>query len=926
MHLLNPRPLPSIAILIAFPLLMACSQKSDEQTPLVDYPIVENQSTQFILAQSLRDNGLFNEADSVYQLLLLENYIRPLEKEYIQLNQLLCQFAANDTLYIETLVNASHLKGLGALVKGIHLTRKDCSGFEELYKAKQLLQQEGLMHSFYYFITLEQLGLAHRQKSIYMDSVTQYYKEAYNLFHSIKKSQKHTLRLLHKLAMHALVNRDELTGIGYVEEALAMLLDKEQQSLFLTTKATLLRKLKRMDESEMVWKKAHQLVIGIDSPYLKFNLYREKAWRCIDLSDSINLKEAISHLEKLRGLVPSVDAHIALLKGAFYYYSRVNVPDRYVPHYEQALKGFKGERIQNSAYIQQSLYVLTTGYLKLKNFQKAREFGYLSLVYTTDYAGLPYSFHHIMDSVILDDTYNFINYDLLANINIQQYYQDRNIKHIREAYLLYSVIDSLMAQKIHTHEDEATREFLGIGHSIYSRAIESCHLLNQHEPDARYVSKAHIYMERGKSLITHRAARRHDNRYFPEVPQSFKDEELKLKSELTALKRKNLSNQQQGLASVLQKLDDYYAKMKANYPAYYQAQNQPDIPDAASFSKESDQENKSLINLHLADNKVFTILYDGTPTLFAIDLPESFTDSLLNLRHTIEISNIHSLRRFKRNANHIYNMLVKPLGTLRFQLEIVPDGILCYLPFEVLLKDTVGLTFKSLAYLLTDHDISYRTGLKLENESRKKSEYNKILMYAFTSENKDLPSLKGATKEIKLLEENFSDARVTKRIGNDANKSNFLHDIKNEYDIIQVSMHAVSDQHDRLSNRIYFNSKKYIDEIDTLYGFEIISKQIKASLVILTSCDSGFGALTKGEGAISLARSFLHAGASTVVSSMWAVSDYSSPLICSFLYTNMNEGLLPSQSLNRAKRQYLATEDSNLASPFFWAGVVCFVD
>ena len=77
-------------------------------------------------------------------------------------------------------------------------------------------------------------------------------------------------------------------------------------------------------------------------------------------------------------------------------------------------------------------------------------------------------------------------------------------------------------------------------------------------------------------------------------------------------------------------------------------------------------------------------------------------------------------------------------------------------------------------------------------------------------------------------------------------------------------------------------------------------------LVVLSACDSGLGPLSAGEGLLSLARSFLLAGARSVVWSMWRVDDLASAALIEDLYRRLLNESSRAAALRAAKRAIFA--------------------
>ena len=99
--------------------------------------------------------------------------------------------------------------------------------------------------------------------------------------------------------------------------------------------------------------------------------------------------------------------------------------------------------------------------------------------------------------------------------------------------------------------------------------------------------------------------------------------------------------------------------------------------------------------------------------------------------------------------------------------------------------------------------------------------------------------------------------------------------------------------------------------------------QFNADLAVLSACNTGFGAISRGEGVMSLARAFTYAGVPATVTSLWKVPDLTTREIMVEFYKNLKRGMTKDAALRQSKLTYLDnTPESIAANPYFWAGFV----
>jgi CHAT domain-containing protein len=89
-------------------------------------------------------------------------------------------------------------------------------------------------------------------------------------------------------------------------------------------------------------------------------------------------------------------------------------------------------------------------------------------------------------------------------------------------------------------------------------------------------------------------------------------------------------------------------------------------------------------------------------------------------------------------------------------------------------------------------------------------------------------------------------------------------------------------------------------------------------LVVLSACDSGRGDRERGEGIYGLRRSFLSAGAETVVSSLWSVDSTGTREFMVSFYRNLFQGEGRAVALQHAA----AFTRLTYPHPYYWAAFV----
>jgi len=99
---------------------------------------------------------------------------------------------------------------------------------------------------------------------------------------------------------------------------------------------------------------------------------------------------------------------------------------------------------------------------------------------------------------------------------------------------------------------------------------------------------------------------------------------------------------------------------------------------------------------------------------------------------------------------------------------------------------------------------------------------------------------------------------------------------------------------------------------------DICSQRIEAELVTLSACETGLNKIHAGDEILGLARGFLTAGVSSLIVSLWTVSDAAASRLMFDLYSEMQRGTSAAASLRQAQIRAIGRAEH----PFMWSPFV----
>ncbi len=105
-----------------------------------------------------------------------------------------------------------------------------------------------------------------------------------------------------------------------------------------------------------------------------------------------------------------------------------------------------------------------------------------------------------------------------------------------------------------------------------------------------------------------------------------------------------------------------------------------------------------------------------------------------------------------------------------------------------------------------------------------------------------------------------------------------------------------------------------------LTAYDIVSLDIYgAELVVLSACDTGIGEIKTGQGVIGFRRSFILAGAKTLVMSLWEVPTNETAILMENFYDNLFRGKGKADSLREAQLKMMK---DGYDDPYYWGAFI----
>lgn len=414
--------------------------------------------------------------------------------------------------------------------------------------------------------------------------------------------------------------------------------------------------------------------------------------------------------------------------------------------------------------------------------------------------------------------------------------------------------------------------------------------------------------------------------------KNLKQQSLSLQHQIN---QKNDATARDQQLRISQKISALEASINSRYPSYLKTKFESASVDLTALKSKLKSLDAAFVEYFWGDENIYALVVSGDSTEFYQVKNSNEVEAGISKYTGLFKAKGNSYSKedvagFLNISNGLYSKLLKPFEQHLFghkRLIIVPDGLLIQLPFETLVTNNTGESYRELPYLLNTHYVSYVFSASHLLATRPAVKSNpSMLALGFTGGTNERSveqaaiEIAGSETELVALSGKFP--RGTYLYGAGVTEKSFKEQAAN-FDLLHIAVHGKGDTGEDYSATLYFRDEEGPED-GRLYWYELYNMNLKASLAVLSSCESGIGKTYRGEGMLSMANAFTFAGCGNIVMGLWKVDDQVSVKLMDTFYSELLNGMAIDEALALAKRTYLATADQVSANPKLWGSLVAY--
>lgn len=695
-----------------------------------------------------------------------------------------------------------------------------------------------------------------------------------------------------------------------------------------------LKELQRYDEADSVLQKIFELPSV--SP-------KRKGRACIELADIYirrsNTIQAGLQILKARQFLDSVaqapertEAFTRLLNIEGDWHMAGNNPSEAVRSYQRSIDSAKISSSQNlrNREVGKTYIAMGRAFVQLRSYDSALWF-YNRALYTVvnidtlDRFSLPKQKELYAENTIAEALY--ARADCIIATGTE------NIPELENSVSCYKLAFETERKLLDAFSyDESRQQMLEATRKQSEKAINTCYRLYQKTKNSRWANEAFLFAEHNKAFILTESVRRNtaaslylQNDSLYEKLQSLKGQLSMIETELgkqhasgkpDTLLTRSLSEARKKNEVALLEAEN---SLRMQNPAYANWLAGNSSLTAEELVSKTTTSGNSFIEYFTADSSVYAFSGEKNKPLAFYKLQAGIknkADALL-LYFSNRNAILNDPAGYAAIANSLYKLVLAPyVSTGNSTLLIIPDGFVSRIPFDALLTGpAASANISAFPFLIkkqqTGYAFSCRTLIEQSNSANTVNK-NNIAAFApvFTNRERGLSPLSNSLGELDAVKQfypegKFFSAATATIKGFEDNCSNSA--------IIHLATHAGTGNNTAMPGIEFYDSTLYLNRIYTL--------PLKASLVVLSGCETGAGSINRTEGLMSLARGFSYAGTKNVIGSLWPTDDRVSADMFKHFYSNLNSHDF-STALHKAKLAVIDNSSTASASPYFWSGYI----
>jgi len=540
--------------------------------------------------------------------------------------------------------------------------------------------------------------------------------------------------------------------------------------------------------------------------------------------------------------------------------------------------------------------------------------------------------------------------------------QVKDLPTLLKADSLLSATIQLVDHITRTYQEKSTKEnFIEEYHKVFKKAIDVKYALYDATQKKQYLRIALILSEKSKNLILLETLNNVDALELAAIPDSIIKKEKSLRVDITFLENRRFEENQKAtlnevaisaLNGQIFKLKQEYQtllrEIEVTYPDYFQLKFKStfvSVPDIQNTILAADE---TIIEYFLGDDWIYVFLIKkGTFKVSRfpkekdlISKINQFRESIYSYRpanvHKQQVLNEALVATTNQLGFELYSTLIQPFcQELTQKITIVADGALGYLPFDALITKQASdrKQLNLFNYLMNQHIINHAHSINWLSGLLKKKPIKFTQNFigvapefqatkggqAIADFRLGLGPLQHNQTEVELIQTNIGGKVIT---GIAATRQSFLAYIK-QGQVLHLATHGKSN--DQQGDYSYLAFAKPTDTTDHqfLYVKDLFNLNIPAELVVLSACETGLGEIKRGEGIVGIGKGFSYAGAKSMVTTLWRVSDNSTANFMPLFYKNLKSGQAKDEALWNAKKEFIKTYRT-AGHPFFWSGYVAY--